>query len=101
MHSRIEGNIRDCLKKLQKTPKMSSIRLISRKRQWLHDNVNTFTLSKIKLATFFISQLVVAYREVLERRIFSDPTVYHFLRERTRREVVSGEQAHLDHTNSR
>ena len=23
--------------------------------------------------------------------------MYHFLRERTRREVVSGEQAHLDH----
>ena len=96
VHSRIEGNIRDCLKKLQKAPKMSTNRLISQKRQWWHGNVNTFTLSTIKLATFCISQLVVAYREVLERRIFSDLTVFHFLRERTRREVVSSEQAHLD-----
>ena len=84
MHSRIEGDIRDCLKKLQKTPKMSSIRLISQKRQWLHDNVNTFSLSTIKSSSFCISQFVVAYREVLKRRVFSDFTVYHFLREQMR-----------------
>ena len=44
----------------------------------------------------FISQLVVAYWEVLKLRVFSDPTVIHFLLEQMRREVVSGEQAHLD-----
>ena len=45
----------------------------------------------------YIAILVVAYREVLKLCVFSDPTVFHFLRERTRREVVSGEeQAHLD-----
>ena len=53
---------------------MSTNRLISRKRQWRHDTVNTFSLSKIKSSTFCISQLVVAYQEVLKVRFFSDPT---------------------------
>ena len=39
---------------------MRTYRLISRKRQWQHDIVNTFSLATIKLATFCISQLVVA-----------------------------------------
>ena len=40
---------------------------------------------------------MVAYREVLERRVFSIPPWSHFFwRERMRREIVSGEQAHLD-----
>ena len=80
---------------------MSTNRLISRKRQWRHDTVNTFSLSKIKSSTFCISQLVVAYQEVLKLCVFSDPTVFHFLRERTRREVVSGEQAHFDNQSMR
>ena len=80
---------------------MSTNRLISRKRQWRHDNVNTFSLSKIRSSTFCISQLVVAYREVLKLCVFSDPTVFHFLRENQsmRRMDVSlhSQQKYTDH----
>ena len=47
MHSRVEANIRDdYLEKLPKPQKMSTFRLISQKRLWQHNNVNTFILSK-------------------------------------------------------